>query len=536
MKKIVLKTFSAVVSFIMLAEGFASAAPIKIGYSSENYKIKIEGDGEAGFANISVMSKAAFNDIAENEERLNDENLILLSVPLKSGKLEKEIILDESFIKGLYIISVDCGDKSYKRYFVKNDANAVNSVFQQFITTSDPAKLLSDNMGSLFFDASLFNSCKTDITKQLKAFYNIYSVNSANFSDMYLLSEGISAMKNQALSADEFVEKYVGIVSAETVESYASLNKDIKEELLRILPFQSFEKESVENVFKTALMLSDLNVSGEKAWESFISYLEGKGEDFTSYNKLNTYYKELLAGSVTGIDYTDISTVTEAFRNGVKEKLDMQLKEEKSESKKPSGGGGGGGGGGFAISEKPSEKPSEAEKFNDISSHWAKDAIVHMAEKGIVNGYSDGSFKPDGCVTRAEFVKMLCEVMLIGTGKGTTFSDVPENAWYAPYVYAAFSEGLVNGVKEDSFMPENKITREDSAVILYRALTKKGVNLNSEAEFNDGYEISDYAKEAVRKLCAGGIIKGSEGNFRPKNTLTRAETVTMLERIIEFVR
>ncbi|MBQ6937656.1 MAG: S-layer homology domain-containing protein [Clostridia bacterium] len=159
-----------------------------------------------------------------------------------------------------------------------------------------------------------------------------------------------------------------------------------------------------------------------------------------------------------------------------------------------------------------------------------------MTASGVINGYTDGSFKPDNSITRAEFVKILSGMLSLPNGSGDRFSDVPTDAWFAPFVYAASDYGIINGVSEDSFGPNNGITREDAAVILYRVLSKKGVTFNESLGFNDNAQISDYAKTAVGSLTAGEIIKGDNGLFRPKDSLSRAETVTMLSRISGYIK
>ena len=219
-----------------------------------------------------------------------------------------------------------------------------------------------------------------------------------------------------------------------------------------------------------------------------------------------------------------------------------------------SGGGGGssGGGGGRGTSVsietgnesavKPdTEKEPIREKgsFSDVSGeHWAKEAVEALAEKGIISGFGDGTFKPDNNVTREEFVKMA--VVAFGIpyeGKSCAFLDVFENDWFRPYVGAAQEYGLVNGIADDIFGIHKEITRQDAAVILKRIADYKGIALDAIREydeFTDGNEIGGYAADAVKDLYCGGVISGKGGGyFAPEDTCTRAEAAKMIYGIVE---
>ena len=152
-------------------------------------------------------------------------------------------------------------------------------------------------------------------------------------------------------------------------------------------------------------------------------------------------------------------------------------------------------------------------------------------------------FPTEGIILGLEGIK---QAYTTGRGKITVraeteieekiLSDVTEDKWFAPFVYAASEYGIINGITEKTFAPDKTITREDAALILYRALSKKGVSFNESLGFSDNAQISDYAKTAVGSLTAGEILKGDNGLFRPKDSLSRAETVTMLSRISGYIK
>lgn len=159
--------------------------------------------------------------------------------------------------------------------------------------------------------------------------------------------------------------------------------------------------------------------------------------------------------------------------------------------------------------------------FNDVkASHWAAVSVEFLKEKGWINGYDDGNFKPDNNITRAEFIKLVLNVFGIEAGGENAFSDVSDDAWYAPYVAAAYSKGIING-NGGVFSPDNYLTRQDAAVIICRIYNKYNETVLG---FDDASEIADYAVSSVSHLVSLGVINGYNDNtFKPTNNITRAE-------------
>ena len=159
--------------------------------------------------------------------------------------------------------------------------------------------------------------------------------------------------------------------------------------------------------------------------------------------------------------------------------------------------------------------------------YWAYQAIESLAGQGIVAGFPDGLFEPGAAVTRAQFVKELVLAMGLKPGSGSTaFTDVPPNAWFAPYVSAAVQAGIVQGLTATTFGPEQPITREQMAVLVARAfkLTK-----TQELHFSDVGQIGAWALPAVEEMVAAGYMSGyPDGTFRPTATTTRAQAAQVL--------
>lgn len=182
-------------------------------------------------------------------------------------------------------------------------------------------------------------------------------------------------------------------------------------------------------------------------------------------------------------------------------------------------------------------------ELTDIDKSWAKADIQLLANKLLVTGYEDGTFKPQGTVTRAEFVCLLAR----GLGFDTTdanidmFSDVASDDWHAGVLKAAVDAGLINGFEDGTFRPDAKITRQDASVVLANAieflslrgdLTDEDVALAVKA-YNDQPKVAGYAKSAVGLATSLNILSGNgDGTFNPTANATRAEAVIMLEKLL----
>ena len=184
--------------------------------------------------------------------------------------------------------------------------------------------------------------------------------------------------------------------------------------------------------------------------------------------------------------------------------------------------------------EQPENNEVEKPAFNDLSKeHWAYSELMYMADSKIMNGTGDGNIEPGRTIRREEFIKMLVAALGLKLEDGkTAFTDVAENAWYAPYIAAAKKAGILNGYEDGRAGIGEEITREDMAVIIFRAaeIAQSGAS----DIFADDNTISGYAKNAVYTLKDLGVINGmGDGTFAPKEFATRAETACMLYKAIK---
>ncbi len=174
--------------------------------------------------------------------------------------------------------------------------------------------------------------------------------------------------------------------------------------------------------------------------------------------------------------------------------------------------------------------------LNDISGHWAEANIAALVKKGIISGYSDNTFKPDNFVNRAEFVKMIVSAFELGGEGDISYIDVPANHWALDYIQAGAASGIITGYEDGSFNPEGLITREQAATIIYRALSLKCTIPEGISEFTDISSFSDYALRPILDLAGAGLISGiADGVFAPLDSTTRGQTATLLNNVLEYL-
>jgi len=114
--------------------------------------------------------------------------------------------------------------------------------------------------------------------------------------------------------------------------------------------------------------------------------------------------------------------------------------------------------------------------FSDMTNHEAREASQELSRIGVLNGFPDGTFQPNKTLTRAEFATMIVRILGLSQKKITKFKDVPSNAWYAGYVGAAYSAGIIKGCSDTTFQPEGTITVVEAKIMLARAAKRLGVS------------------------------------------------------------
>jgi hypothetical protein len=163
--------------------------------------------------------------------------------------------------------------------------------------------------------------------------------------------------------------------------------------------------------------------------------------------------------------------------------------------------------------------------FTDLNGHWALDRINQLTALGAISGYPDGTFKPDKTISRAEFAVILVKAFKLTQKPGKVFIDTAGH-WAKDYISTANAYGILNGISNDRFAPDELITREQIAYMVVKAagLTRA----DGGKTFTDADKISPWAREAVDIASQNGIISGyADNTFNPRGNASRAEAATI---------
>ncbi|WP_141502547.1 NEAT domain-containing protein [Paenibacillus luteus] len=187
--------------------------------------------------------------------------------------------------------------------------------------------------------------------------------------------------------------------------------------------------------------------------------------------------------------------------------------------------------------DKDKEEATEplATSFKDIQGHWAEAAITKALSLGIVAGYEDGKFRPNGVITRSEFAVLISRALkLPASNTASTFNDgnlIP--TWAKSHVESAVAAGLVGGYDDQTFRGSKQITRSELAVIIVRA-AKLETKEDAALSFADASAVPAWAKKEVAAAVAAGFIQGKGNNtFDPNANATRAEALTLVMKLLE---
>jgi|GEM_PF-5740216 len=189
---------------------------------------------------------------------------------------------------------------------------------------------------------------------------------------------------------------------------------------------------------------------------------------------------------------------------------------------------------------KPSQTNEESDKkpaaiaFKDIQNHWALEQIIELSNKKVINGYEDGTFRPDNKINRAELAVIVAKVLGLKQSEGATKfkddKDIP--SWAKSYIKAATEAGILSGYGDNTFKANKPCSREEIVTMIMR-----GMKLDTSTEdinFKDAASIQSWAKGYVSKAVSLKIIKGyDDGTFKPAKDVTRAEAAAIVINVLK---
>ena len=181
------------------------------------------------------------------------------------------------------------------------------------------------------------------------------------------------------------------------------------------------------------------------------------------------------------------------------------------------------------VASFPLVASAERDSYSDTAGHWAEASIDRWSEYGIVEG-NDGKFEPDTSITRGQMATILSNALGLSKTDKNPFTDVDNDAWYAPYVLRCYAAGIMQG-DNGKANPDATITRQEAIVMLVRALGIEPI------ENPDMADIGDWAAPYVAAMISKGIVNGvSDTQLAPISSMTRASVITVLDRaVVQYI-
>ena len=193
-----------------------------------------------------------------------------------------------------------------------------------------------------------------------------------------------------------------------------------------------------------------------------------------------------------------------------------------------------------AASDCPRDETCVMTAFSDLDpSTWYHDGVHYVLASGMMQGYGDGVFVPDGTASRAMTAQILWNMEGRPEAKnGAAFADVAEDAWYAGAVRWASGAGIITGwtdaAGEQRFDPDAAVTREQFAAMLYRYAKMHGDGFEGTwsfpLDFPDAGDAAQWAYEPLCWMVMRGVVNGMDGKLNPQGSATRAQIASMLYR------
>lgn len=505
-------------------------------YQPSNNKLYISGLAEvSGDITISVLKEDT--DLNDFTPESLDENVAVFYMTSAdvTGKFSVSIGLPAVMENGVYKVIVRQNGVLAESNF--SFAGIDNSSIEKLNDAKSPSEVftLLTELGADEWDVNKYGE---NISRYL--FDNrLNNYDADSYLKSYTAVLAIEKIKS-GMDAAEILRKYSAYLDIDYKKDFSDYSESVCTEIERLIRTLKYDNNTITEFYCKCLLLAQINKaeSVNALQEITIENADILGINLSDYNKIKTEYKKAMVfEKLIDKDFESFKDFKDAFNDEVD-----NISEQKNNGGGGLGGSGGGGsskgsyGGSFSADNSADtnidDKVNKG-RFSDMNGHWAFKEVEKLAELSIINGFPDGSFMPEQSVTRAEFSKMICIAMKFDLSSGENpFNDVNISDWFSDYVITLAEKEIVNGYTENLFAPNDKISREDAAVIVWRATGSP--KLEGSVSFLDENNIADYARDGVLALGSLKIINGYDGRFNPKSYITRAEAVKILYNILEI--
>lgn len=529
----------------------------------ESGKVIISGKIK-GYDKVNVMILKPKEEYGEetwelkdvSSENMNDKVLDFKEVEVSeiSGDKILEYQIPSGTACGTYKFVVLAGNSvaSVDKYYMsatelETTLGEINKLVKEG-TTEDIRTYIEKNYKKCYIDMEYYNKISG---KDGKDIVMALMKNEDGFEDIDDVKEKfnenvIVGMAKDGKALDSVIDNYESVygktyITLEKFDEYKNLkNKELVTEALKAVE----SADELKKIFNEKTVLSEINEADPATIEGLIKnnldYLD-LSDDAVEYFKDNA---ESCVAALRNNEFKTSKELSDAIIAVKDNKGGTQTNNNKKPSEsKPSSSGGGG----YVApsTQVPVEQPKTDVTVENKTSFvdlwdvmWAYDAIEYLYNGNIINGKTEDCFAPKDLVKREEFVKMIVNAFELSGTAEVDFEDANPTDWYMEFMKTAYANGVVKGITETEFGVGTNITKEDIAVMIYRAVNAAGLELDiiveNPAEISDMDDVSDYAKEAVEFMINKGAVKGTDGKFNPKAYATRAETAQMLYNIVKI--
>ena len=468
-----------------------------------------------------------------------------------TGSYRFSFRLPAAWPSGEYWVYVNCGGESAGCSFLYTNKTLAEEALKLINKAAGEAlgELLFQYLADFGLEEEEFLVNKRFICSNVETGRPAGGYTLEGFITAYKTGAALGCINNESMGFADVLQRYSAYLGV-TADAWNVLPDAVKADVEWLFKNRAYNHLKFKDAFSDYVLLASVRTSqdAEALKSTILSNCGVMGISLEKYNAIgNEYYQNNVFVSLYNPmksvkEFSEIKSLFDAETQNQKEAYEAYL----SKNNGASSGGGGRGGGGAAYVPKDDAayvyQPAAHETsedgtavFSDTNGHWAEPEILTFAQKGIMTGYPDGTFKPDAAVTRAEFAAMLCRLLDLQPVYAAAFSDVGPDAWYYGFIGAAANLGIVNGY-QNSFLPDSLICRQDMAVMLDRVLKSfYGLDLSGTGSFEDQDEISDYAVGAVNRLAAVQIVSGFDGRFAPLEYASRAQAVTILHNLLGYI-
>lgn len=505
---------------------------------------------------LTSMTESSVNCIVipkgSNKTDLESTLYIKEGKTAQDGSFKFDFVFDEKIARGEYTVRVSDGEGSVSEFDftyypyedmidkIQNTANA--SEFEAILTDKDNRGVL----GFLGIDTSLLENSVVNSKTLIESLFTEVKNNNLSFDETVGLYVKMTALEFINDNQRGWLEKFSPEFDGEIFSDIKSAEKKqwLEDNVYKKIKYASIA--SLEDKYEELSILYLISNSGANELGGLIEKYKDKLEIigtnyYNSYSKMTQPQKIIFASEYAKtIKAESIFTYSE-FRQSFEQAVTDAVKNNSSGNGSSGGSSSGGNisiGYNNPVANNTGADASKGRFLDSAAFDWAKPYIEYLADKNIISGFEDGTFRPNDSVTREQFVKMIVTAFNFKASGNSeiSFSDVKLDDWCYDYISTAYENGIINGVSSELFGVGRYITREDAATILNRAAKEKingDLPIKNAYKFSDDGLISDYAKASVYSMYHAGIINGTGNDmFAPKDYCTRAQTAKMIYYLI----